>query len=140
MAVPGHDTRDHEFALKYDIPIRCVVAPDDKSLSDSGKAFSGRGTIINSSNSTLGLDINGLCSKEAASKVIEWVEKTGNGKKKVPWGFSLSLSLSLCYTYDIIALAQTCLSLGELQVEGLAFCSSTLLGGAYPSNFFGWNW
>jgi leucyl-tRNA synthetase len=93
MAVPGHDTRDHEFALKYDIPIRCVVAPDDKSLSDSGKAFSGRGTIINSSNSTLGLDINGLCSKEAASKVIEWVEKTGNGKKKVPWGFSLSLSV-----------------------------------------------
>lgn len=83
MAVPGHDTRDHEFALKYDILIRCVVAPDDKSLSDSGKAFSGQGTIINSSNSTLGLDINGLCSKEAASKVIEWVEKTGNGKKKV---------------------------------------------------------
>ena len=83
MAVPGHDTRDYEFALKYDIPIRCVVAPDDKNLSDSGKAFSGQGTIINSSNSTLGLDINGLCSKEAASKVIEWVEKTGNGKKKV---------------------------------------------------------
>lgn len=105
MAVPGHDTRDHEFALKYDILIRCVVAPDDKSLSDSGKAFSGQGTIINSSNSTLGLDINGLCSKEAASKVIEWVEKTGNGKKKVPFSVYLKpkdramgvLSLSLSF-------------------------------------------
>lgn len=84
MAVPAHDTRDHEFALKYDIPIRWVVAPDDESLSESGKAFSGQGIVINSSSSTFGLDINGLCSKEAVPKVIEWAEKTGNGRKKVP--------------------------------------------------------
>ncbi|KAG6641755.1 leucine--tRNA ligase, chloroplastic/mitochondrial isoform X2 [Carya illinoinensis] len=83
MAVPAHDTRDHEFALKYDIPIRWVVSPDDKSPNDYGNAFPGQGTIINSSNSTLGLDINGLWSKEATAKVIEWAEKTGNGKKKV---------------------------------------------------------
>ncbi|GMY36817.1 leucine--tRNA ligase, chloroplastic/mitochondrial [Fagus crenata] len=83
MAVPAHDTRDYEFAVKYDIPICWVVTPEDKSPTDSRFAFPGQGTIINSSNSTLGLDINGLHSKEASSKVIEWAEKTENGKKKV---------------------------------------------------------
>ena len=83
MAVPAHDTRDYEFATKYDIPIRWVVKPDDEGCSDSGMAHAGEGTILNSSNLTMGLDINGLPSKVAASKVIEWAEKTGNGKKKV---------------------------------------------------------
>ncbi|PRQ28376.1 putative leucine--tRNA ligase [Rosa chinensis] len=83
MAVPAHDARDYEFASKYDIPIRWVVMPHDKKLSGSGKAYSGEGNVINSSNTTLGLDINSLSSKEAAFKVIEWAEKTGNGKKKV---------------------------------------------------------
>lgn len=88
MAVPAHDSRDHEFATKYDIPIVVVVVPEDGSLGDSSKAFSGVGIITNSSSPTSGLDINGLSSKEAASKVIEWAEKTGNGKKKVvPWLF-----------------------------------------------------
>ncbi|XP_015885761.2 leucine--tRNA ligase, chloroplastic/mitochondrial [Ziziphus jujuba] len=83
MAVPAHDSRDYEFALKYDIPIRWVVIPDDKELKNSGKAFSGEGMVVNSSNPTSGLDINGMSSKEAAFKVIDWAEKTGNGKKKV---------------------------------------------------------
>lgn len=83
MAVPAHDTRDYEFASKYDISIRWVVTPEDKKLGDSGKAFSGEGMVINSSSSTYGLDINGLHSKGAASKVIEWAVKTGKGKKKV---------------------------------------------------------
>ena len=83
MAVPAHDTRDYEFATKYDIPIRWVVKPDDDDFSDSGKAYEGEGSILNSSSSTSGLDINGLHSKVAASKVIEWADTTGNGKKKV---------------------------------------------------------
>lgn len=82
MAVPAHDSRDYEFALKYDVPICWVVMPDDKSI-ESGKAFSGEGTIVNSSNTLVGLDINGLSSNEAALKVIEWAEKSGNGKRKV---------------------------------------------------------
>lgn len=83
MAVPAHDTRDHEFALKFDIPIHWVVMPDDKSSSQSKKAYSGEGLVVNSSNLISGLDINGLSCKEATSKVIDWAEKTGNGKKKV---------------------------------------------------------
>ncbi|KAF5943595.1 hypothetical protein HYC85_017672 [Camellia sinensis] len=83
MAVPAHDVRDHEFALKYDIPIRWVVMPDGGSSGDSERPYSGEGISVNSSSPILGLDINGLPSKEAASKVIEWVEKIGNGNKKV---------------------------------------------------------
>ncbi|KAF1875514.1 hypothetical protein Lal_00006142 [Lupinus albus] len=83
MAVPAHDSRDYEFALKYDVPVRWIMMSDDKSINNSGKAFPGEGVIINSSNSLVELDINGLSSKEARLKVIEWAEKSGNGKRKV---------------------------------------------------------
>ncbi|XP_076901261.1 leucine--tRNA ligase, chloroplastic/mitochondrial-like [Bidens hawaiensis] len=82
MAVPAHDSRDHEFAKKYDIPIHWVVTSDE-CCDDFEKPFSGEGDVINSSSEKTGLDINGLHSKEAAKKVIEWVEKTGNGNRKV---------------------------------------------------------
>ncbi|XP_021766847.1 leucine--tRNA ligase, chloroplastic/mitochondrial-like isoform X2 [Chenopodium quinoa] len=83
MAVPAHDTRDHEFASKYDIPIHWVVKPDDEDGSSQGKAYPGDGIIMNSSSSATGLDINGLSSKEASAKVIQWAEETRNGNKKV---------------------------------------------------------
>lgn len=83
MAVPAHDTRDHEFALKYNIPVSGVVTPENGSFSYFENAYSGEGTMINSSSPTSGLDINGLPNKEAATRVIEWLEKTGNGMKKV---------------------------------------------------------
>ncbi|KOM33659.1 hypothetical protein LR48_Vigan01g321500 [Vigna angularis] len=82
MAVPAHDSRDYDFAQKYDVPICWVVTPDGKSV-DFGKAFNGEGIIVNSSNTLVGLDINGLSSKEAALTVIEWAEKSGKGKRKV---------------------------------------------------------
>ncbi|PWA72206.1 tRNA synthetase class I (I, L, M and V) family protein [Artemisia annua] len=82
MAVPAHDTRDHEFALKYNIPIHWVVTSDECS-DDFEKPYAGEGVVINSSSSASGLNINGLHSKEAAVKVIEWVEKTRNGNRKV---------------------------------------------------------
>ncbi|ONK81425.1 uncharacterized protein A4U43_C01F28950 [Asparagus officinalis] len=78
MSVPAHDSRDHEFALKYDIPIMRVVKPFDENY-DEGEPFLGDGTVINSSSSLTGLDINGLSCKEAASKVIDWLDSTGQG-------------------------------------------------------------
>lgn len=83
MAVPAHDSRDHEFALKYDIPVCWVVKPDNGSYSNLEESYSGEGIVMNSSNSKSGLNINGLPNKEAASKVIEWAENTGHGKKQV---------------------------------------------------------
>ncbi len=38
MAVPAHDDRDYEFATKFDLPIRYVVAPASGELAD-GEAF-----------------------------------------------------------------------------------------------------
>ncbi|EOA19900.1 hypothetical protein CARUB_v10000148mg [Capsella rubella] len=83
MAVPAHDTRDHEFALKYNIPIKWVVKNEANSSDDAKQVYPGLGIIENSSSLETGLDINQLSSKEAALKVIEWADSTGNGKKKV---------------------------------------------------------
>ncbi|KAJ4905737.1 tRNA synthetase class I family protein [Raphanus sativus] len=83
MAVPAHDTRDNEFALKYNIPIKWVVRNEASSSDDAKQVYAGVGVIENSSSVETGLDINQLSSKEAALKVIEWAERTGNGKKKV---------------------------------------------------------
>ncbi|KAI3997095.1 hypothetical protein MKX01_032746 [Papaver californicum] len=83
MAVPAHDSRDHDFAMKYDIPICWVVNPEGESNHKFGEPYSGEGIVINSSSLASKLDINGLPSKEAASAVINWAESTGHGKKKV---------------------------------------------------------
>ncbi len=50
MAVPAHDQRDFEFAKKYKIPIKLVVAPVDEKLSsnDMKEAYTGTGNLINS--------------------------------------------------------------------------------------------
>lgn len=82
MAVPAHDSRDYEFAIKYNIPVIRVVEPFDKSC-DLGEPYLYDGITTNSSNSLSGLNINGLPCKEAASKVIDWLESVGKGKRKV---------------------------------------------------------
>lgn len=104
MAVPAHDSRDYDFALKHDVLVSWVVMPDDKSVMESGKAFSGEGTVVNSSNTIVGLDINGLSSKDAAVKVIEWAERTGNGKRKVHVSISLNclFRMGFLLIYSII--------------------------------------
>ncbi|THG10432.1 hypothetical protein TEA_003981 [Camellia sinensis var. sinensis] len=64
--------------------------PDGGSSGDSERPYSGESISVNSLSLILGLDINGFPSKEAASKVIEWVEKIGNGNKKVTFSGCLS--------------------------------------------------
>ncbi|CAO2185387.1 unnamed protein product [Urochloa humidicola] len=82
MAVPAHDSRDLEFAMQYELPIIKVVSPPNGNC-DPAEAYSDGGIMINSCNSSSGLDINGMLSKDAAQKVIEWLESNGYGKKKV---------------------------------------------------------
>lgn len=138
MAVPAHDSRDHEFALKYGIPVCWVVKPDDNHYNSLQESYSGDGIIINSSNPESGLVINGLPSKEAAFKVIEWAESTGHGKKKV-LGFLIDLAM-LVWKYFFIyynfgSFLSPSFGLGELQITRLAFCKAKILGGAIPSDF-----
>lgn len=78
MSVPGHDQRDWEFAKKYDLPIRQVIAPDDESQSpcDLGQsAFSEYGRLVNSG------DFDGLASKDAITRIAERLEALGTGRR-----------------------------------------------------------
>jgi len=85
MAVPGHDTRDWEFAKKFNLPIVEVVSGgnvDEAAYTDTEE-----GIIVNSDL------INGMQVKEAKEKISSWLEEKGLGKRKVnyklrDWVFS----------------------------------------------------
>jgi len=79
MAVPAHDTRDLEFATKYNLPIIQVVQPLDPSTDWRG--YTGDGIAVNSSNDEI--SINGLPTPEAKKKIVEWLESKGFGKRAV---------------------------------------------------------
>jgi leucyl-tRNA synthetase len=91
MAVPAHDTRDWEFAKKYNIPIKKVVSFSDnenqkskiknqnynskiKNLED---VFIDDGILVDSG------EFSGLTSAEAREKMTVWLEKKKLGNKKV---------------------------------------------------------
>ncbi|KAJ3694375.1 hypothetical protein LUZ60_009855 [Juncus effusus] len=83
MAVPAHDSRDFEFATKYEIKIIKVVDNENVDDNNINGAYEGEGILVNSSSESSGLDINGLSCKDAALKVVQWLENTSQGKKKV---------------------------------------------------------
>ena len=87
MAVPAHDTRDWEFAKKFDLPIIQVVAGDECDLEKEAYTDVSEGTMMNSG------FLDGLQVKEAIAKMIEFLSEKGIGKKKVnyklrDWVFS----------------------------------------------------
>lgn len=75
MAVPAHDERDFEFAKKFGLPIKEVVAGGDVNK----EAYTGDGVHVNSD------FLNGLNKEEAIDKMIEWLEEKGVGSKKVTY-------------------------------------------------------
>ncbi len=79
MAVPAHDERDFEFAVKFGLDIIPVVDPGnpDIDVNNLKEAFVAEGTMINSGK------FDGLNNREAIKKVIEWVEAEGIGKATV---------------------------------------------------------
>jgi leucyl-tRNA synthetase len=70
MAVPKHDKRDYEFAIKYKLPIKQVISNSNKS-----EAFTDNGILENSDIFT------GLNNIEAKSKIINFFEEKKLGKK-----------------------------------------------------------
>ena len=91
MAVPGHDTRDHEFAKKFHLPIVQVIKPAHETMEcDIDKeAFTDveTGILINSG------FLDDLPVVEAKKKVISFLEDHHIGKKQVnyklrDWVFS----------------------------------------------------
>ncbi len=82
MAVPGHDERDHAFAVQYGLPIRQVVAPADNSAWDIiGEAFTTDGVGVNSENTEVSL--NGLPTPEAKDRIAHWLVEKGIGTKRI---------------------------------------------------------
>jgi len=81
MAVPGHDSRDFEFAKKYKIPIKVVIKPDNYEIDAKNitEAYEGDGITINSGN------FDGLKSKEAREKIISYLEKKKLGEKAIQY-------------------------------------------------------
>ncbi len=71
MAVPAHDTRDFEFAKKFELPIVEVIEGGDGS-----EAYTGSGKIINSG------EWDGWETPDSITKVIEWLEEKSFGKKE----------------------------------------------------------
>ncbi len=79
MAVPAHDTRDFDFAQKFNLPIVQVVQPIDPKTDWRG--FVGDGTSVNSTGDQI--SITGLPTPEAKRKITCWLEHKGLGKGTV---------------------------------------------------------
>jgi leucyl-tRNA synthetase len=75
MAVPAHDGRDHEFATKFGLPIREVVAGGEDVQEEP---YVGEGPIVNSHP-----DFNGLPNLEAKDRIVAWLDREGKGHASV---------------------------------------------------------
>ncbi|WP_411347569.1 leucine--tRNA ligase [Paenibacillus sp. WLX2291] len=75
MAVPGHDTRDWEFAQKFDLRIVEVVEGGDVTK----EAYTGEGKHVNSGS------LDGLSTEEAIPTMIQWLEENGKGEGKTTY-------------------------------------------------------
>ena len=76
MAVPAHDTRDFEFAKKFDLEIRTVVQPPGGT---DPHGFTGDGISVNSG------PITGLPTPDAKKKIATWLEEKNLGKATVQY-------------------------------------------------------
>jgi leucyl-tRNA synthetase len=79
MAVPAHDERDGEFARKYGIETRIVIAPPDWDGGDLDEAYVGEGAMVNSG------PFDGEPSEEGKERVTAWLEERGAGRAAVTY-------------------------------------------------------
>ncbi|MDH5181024.1 MAG: leucine--tRNA ligase [Gammaproteobacteria bacterium] len=88
MAVPAHDQRDWEFARKYGLPIKQVIAPEDNGPVDlQAGAYVEKGILADSG------EFSGLTSQQAFDKIAAHLQKKDRGQKRTTfrlrdWGVS----------------------------------------------------
>jgi len=91
MAVPAHDQRDFEFAMKYGLPIRVVIRPEDSaspaSVNELTAAFEADGILVDSG------AFSGTTSAHAREAVTSALAERGLGEITVQyrlrdWGIS----------------------------------------------------
>jgi len=78
MAVPGHDTRDHEFARAFGLPIIQVVSAGNGSNVEDA-AYEGDGVMVNSG------FLDGMSVAEAKRAIVAWLEQCGAGTPKITY-------------------------------------------------------
>jgi leucyl-tRNA synthetase len=87
MAVPAHDQRDFEFAMKYQLPIKQVIKSQDNKVWDKQKALTDMGVLIDSG------EFTNMTSQEAFRAIATQLEAKQLGKTQVhyrlrDWGVS----------------------------------------------------
>ncbi len=118
MAVPAHDTRDFEFAKKFDLPVIQVVQPPDPATDWQG--FVEDGTSVNSTGPEI--SITGLPTAEAKRKITEWLAQQGLGSRAInyklrDWLFSRQrywgepIPVVHCDKCGVVPLSETALPL-----------------------------
>jgi len=81
MGVPAHDERDHDFARRYDLPIRYVVVPAGASVPE-GKAFLAHTddeVLVDSG------EFSGMPASEAIGAITRALEERGTGRAAVTY-------------------------------------------------------
>ena len=77
MAVPYHDSRDFEFAKKYNLPMIQVITGNDFK---EGECFEDKqGKLINSA------QFDGLCAEDARDKITQFAKEQGFGEFKTQY-------------------------------------------------------
>jgi leucyl-tRNA synthetase len=79
MAVPGHDSRDYEFAQKFGLPVKRVIEGEDPETArdEQRLPFAGDGEMTNSGR------FDGKHNREAYDEIVAWLESEGRGKPAV---------------------------------------------------------
>ena len=75
MAVPAHDARDHDFAVKFDLPIRQVIQPDPPA---DELPFTGDGVLVNSHPR-----FDGMPNRQALEAIVDWLDDQGRGHRSI---------------------------------------------------------
>jgi len=79
MGVPAHDERDFEFAKKFNLPVRTVVAPPGCLGKELMEVYSGAGIMVNSG------EFSGLPSEQGYNAICDLLESRGWGKRTVTY-------------------------------------------------------
>jgi leucyl-tRNA synthetase len=79
MGVPAHDQRDFDFARKYGIPIRVVVAPDNWDSKELEAAHLEGGHMVNSA------QFNGLSDDEMVPAICDFLSEKNWGGKTITY-------------------------------------------------------
>jgi leucyl-tRNA synthetase len=79
MAVPGHDSRDYEFAERFELPVKRVIEGEDPEFARNGRGlpYPGDGQMTNSGR------FDGKHNREAYDEIVAWLGEEGRGKPAV---------------------------------------------------------